>query len=362
MDLYVYDRELNLLGVLDGYTSLRWLRSYSKTGEFELHCAYTNRNFELLQPENIIRKSDSIEGGLIDYLEINVNIENKEVMTVTGSLLEGILNRRIIWGTKNYDTTVELAIRDLITTQVIAPTDGNRKIGTIQLGSLKSLPETIKYQVSYQNLLNQIEILCETNQLGHRLLIDLPSKKLKFDIYKGADHSAGQSVNPRCIFNKEFDNVLDHEYIHSRMDYRNVCLVGGMGEGTARRLITVGSGSGYDRLEAFADQKSVTNVVDNVTLTDAQYNALLSGKGQELLMESRVSEKFDIQVNLQSNLQYHVDYELGDIVTCQSNKWGINMNARITEIEEVYEEKGPELSIVFGNDLLTLKDKLKGVM
>ena len=34
--LNVYDRDLNFLGVIDSYSSLRWRRKYFEAGEFEL--------------------------------------------------------------------------------------------------------------------------------------------------------------------------------------------------------------------------------------------------------------------------------------------------------------------------------------
>ena len=35
--LNVYDRDLNFLGVIDSYSSLRWRRKYFEAGEFELN-------------------------------------------------------------------------------------------------------------------------------------------------------------------------------------------------------------------------------------------------------------------------------------------------------------------------------------
>ena len=47
MEIYVLDKELNMLGILDNYFSFRWVRRYSKHGEFEIHCTLNDRNLSL---------------------------------------------------------------------------------------------------------------------------------------------------------------------------------------------------------------------------------------------------------------------------------------------------------------------------
>ena len=48
------------------------------------------------------------------------------------------------------------------------------------------------------------------------------------------------------------------------------------------------------------------------------------------------------------NAVYLRDYDLGDIVNIKSHKWGIITQARITEINEIYENNGMKISVVFG--------------
>ena len=67
--LNVYDRDLNFLGVIDSYSSLRWRRKYFETGEFELSMNKTANNLRLLDKDNIIVRSDLTEedeAGIIE--------------------------------------------------------------------------------------------------------------------------------------------------------------------------------------------------------------------------------------------------------------------------------------------------------
>ena len=360
MDLYIYNRNLELQNVMDTYGSLRWVRRYSECGEFELHCPFTVKNLQLLAQDNLIRKKDSDEIGFIEYRNIKKDETDKENLVIKGKLGEGYLNRRIVWGQEILNTTYELAMRTLVDKNCINPTDASRIINTLILGDLGNFPGDISFQVSYQNLLKVVESLCLEAELGNRVRLDKDLKKLKFEIFKGLDRTSGQTVNPQCIFAKEFDNILEQEYTDSIMDYRNVALVGGVGEDTDRKLVTVGSGTGIDRFEAFNDQKGLSPMVDNVAMTDAEYLALLSSKGNETLAEAKKVQTFENGVNLNSNLRYKTDFDLGDVVTCLSKKWGIAIDSRINEIEEVYEEKGMEINIVFGKEMpRTIAQKIK---
>lgn len=363
MELYIFNRNLGFQGVLDNFTSLRWVRKYYKSGEFELQCALTTENLNLLQRENIIYKKDDSEAGYIEYRNLKQDTEGKEVLIIKGKFLTGYLNRRIIWGTEILNTTAEIAMRTVVNKNCIAPTDSNRVINNLILGNLNNFTGNVNYQVSYKNLADEIENLSNVSDLGHRVKFDISNKKLVFDVYKGLDRSINQSINPRCIFSKEFENILEQEYVDSLNNYRNVCLVGGVGEGTARKMAIVGTETGLDRFEIFNDQKSLSNTIDNngttTTMSDTDYNNLLINEGNKTLAETKEIQTFDSKINLNSNLKYKIDFDLGDIVTCVSMKWNLTLDTRITEIEEVYEEQGQQINVVFGNNIPTLLDKIK---
>jgi hypothetical protein len=361
MELYIFDRNLNFKGILEGYTSLRWTRRYYKSGEFELHCALTPEALSLLQRENIIYKKGDTEAGFIEYRNLKQDQEGKEILVIKGKFLTGYLNRRIIWGTEILNTTSEVAMRTLVNKNCITPIDSNRIIDNLMLGTLSSFIGNVDYQVSYKNLAEELENLSNLSNLGHRINLDITNKKLIFDVYKGLDRSVNQSVNPRAIFSKEFENILEQEFTDSLNNYRNLALVGGVGEGTARKLAIVGNSIGLDRFEVFVDQKSLSNEVDSVAMNDIDYNNLLIEKGNSTLAETKEIQTFDNKINLNSNLKYKADFDLGDIVTCVSKKWNLVLNTRITEVEEVYEEQGLSINITFGNNIPTLIDKIKSM-
>ena len=143
MELYIFDRYLNFLGIFESFFSLRWVRRYHKYGEFELHCGLTQDSLKLLQKGNIIWKKDDLEAGYIEYRNMKKDTEGKEILIVRGKFLTGYLNRRIIWGIENLNTTAELAMRELINKNCINPIDIDRIIDLLALGELKKYPQAV---------------------------------------------------------------------------------------------------------------------------------------------------------------------------------------------------------------------------
>ena len=251
-------------------------------------------------------------------------------------------------------------MRQLVDHNCINPADTSRKINNLILGNIKNLTATVDYQVSYKNLGDEIESLSSISGLGHRVNFDIANRKLIFDVYQGIDRSINQSINPRAIFSKEFENVLEQEFIDSLNNYRNIALIGGIGEGPDRKLTVVGNAAGLDRFEIFADQRNLSNVDgNNNPINDAEYMGLLIEKGNETLATTKEILTFDSKINPNSNLKYKTDFDLGDVVTCVSKQWNLVINASITEIEEIYEADGPSINITFGNNIPTLIKKIK---
>lgn len=360
MELYIFDRQLNFLGLLDNFFSLRWVRRYYRVGEFELHCPLDARTLALLQRENIIWKQGDDEAGYIEYRQLGQDAQGQETLILKGKFLTGYLGRRIVWGQEILSTTAELAMRTLVENHAVNPTDPNRVIPLLELGQLQGYTETVDYQTSYKPLLDELEHISNLSNLGYRVVADPPTKKLIFQVYKGRDLTAGQAINPPAIFSNEFENVLEQEFIDSLHNYRNVALVAGAGEGSDRKTVVVGNGEGLDRFELYVDARDLQNTKeDDTPIPEHEYLEMLKSRGQTKLAECAELQTFESKINVRSNLRYKENFDLGDIVTVTSKKWGVTVDTRITEIEEVYEQSGKQVNVIFGNEIPTLIDVIK---
>ncbi|MCD3217841.1 hypothetical protein G8S55_11495 [Clostridium botulinum C] len=364
MELWILDKEFNRLGILEKFDNLRWTRRYCKTGDFELYCTSTKENLELLKLSNLIYKKNDDELGVIEYRNLTLDITGKEVLVVRGKFISSYLNRRIIWDRKNFDDTIENIMRDIVLENCINPIDKNRIIPNLVLGNFKGFKQKINYQVSYKNVLEEIEKLSKLTQLGYKISFNAKNKKLIFNIYEGLDRTAVQNKNSRCIFSRDFENILNQDYTESVDNFKNVNLVGGEGEDNERKFITLGNEEmGLDRYELFTDARDLQQkqyVEDKeIIIPEQKYLNMLKERGNVKLAEYKKSTNFTSNINPKSNLKYKVDFDLGDIVTCTNKTWGLTLNRRITEIEESYESSGLKLTAVFGTESPTIIDKIK---
>ena len=56
---------------------------------------------------------------------------------------------------------------------------------------------------------------------------------------------------------------------------------------------------------------------------------------------------------------YGRDYRLGDLVTCCSQDWGVEMHTRLTEMQTVWSSAGIQRTATFGTAPLTVFGRLR---
>lgn len=364
MNIYVFDRCLSQLGVIDNYNSLIWTRKTVTNGTFQLQCSLTADNLELLSKGNIICKSNDLtECAYIENRNISLDDTGMEILRVTGKFITGYLTQRIIWGMYTLNMTSENAMRKLVDSQCIN-TSNDRKIPLLKLGEVKNYLEKVDYQVSYANLSEELENLCNTSDLNYKIVTDLENKIHTFEVFKGVDRTVNQSINSPCIFCEEFENISDSEYTDNTDNYKNTVLIAGEGEGQNRQLQTIGNtNKNLDRFELFVDARDLQSTDENENVIPlTEYKKLLTQRGEEALSEYKKVETFESNINVNSNLKYKEDFDLGDYVTCHNKKWNVTIDCKITEIEEVYEESGMQVNVNFGEHIPTILDKLKAKM
>lgn len=365
MELKVLNSELELLDVIDNFTSLTWVRKYQKSGEFELHCPVTSRAIDLLQKGNVIYKGHN-EAAYVVRRSLELNTKGEEYLRVKGKFLTNYLNRRINWGRLIKDGTVESIMRELVDKNCINPTDINRVIPLLALGELNGVGDKISYQNSYGNVLDCLESLSKSSDCGFEVEVDIKHRVLYFNVYRGRDLTINQSINPPCVFSRKNENILSQFYIESNENYRNVALIGGAGEDENRKLTYIGNCKALDRYELFVDAREIsdTEYMDGAQkeIAWSVYEPMLLQKGNEKLSENKEILTFNSNINVNSNLIYRQDFDLGDKVTCYDNKWKVTIDTTITEIEEVYEGNKFSVNVVFGDDVPTPAEIIKSRM
>lgn len=346
-EVRIYTASMDFAGIVDNFSSLQWNRKYSEPGSFELHCPITAANTALLHRGSLVWKKGAKEAGVIEDLKLEETAKKAEI-TVKGRFLSSYMDRRLIRPFYAcYGKKAELAIREIYSNAEPIP--------QVELGPLNGYTETVTFQATYQNLLAKVEEICAGMATGFRFRPDFVDKKIVFELYRGLDHSVTQSDRERVIFSDGFANLDSATYEENDQVYKNICYVGGQGEGSDRTIVEVGAtdSTGLERRESFLSATDVRND----SISESQYKEALKQRGNAALANSILASSFDATVNPNGNFRYLEDYDLGDIVTVQKEAYGIAQNLRITEISEVYENGIYKIEPKFGEGL-TVKNLL----
>lgn len=341
----VYDTNLMRQGVIDVYRSLIWTRKYKEAGTVELHAALNSRNLGLLKEGHIVTMSGSVESAFIEGMTAN---DYSNEITATGRMLSSGLSRRGIKTVVNVSNTkYEDVMRQLVDVSAIR---SKNPLPRLALGERKGLGDMVTLQVSYKDLYTYLTKLSACSNLGFRIRGDYKEKQFYFEVYEGKDHSENQIGNKRVIFSEVYRNINKATFTTNSQNYKTHAIVFGDGEGTARTTMEATidpAAAGWERRELMVDARDI----QRDKLTAAQYQSELIQRGNEKLAEYGIVECLEAVTLPNVNFKYKIDYDLGDIVTVNKKAWGIKMDKRITEIQEVYENGGLSIVPTFGDPL-----------
>lgn len=329
MNLTVLDEDFKTIKVIDAYKSLIWTDRYNEAGDFELYTEVSGEILKYVTENKYLVNTSSEHTMIVDSIEIISDREIGNHIIITGSSLEKILSRRIVWGLKTLNTSLQNGIKTLINENIISPSNSDRKISNfvfVESSDPKVLEAKIDTQFTGDNLYDIIVEQCSLNDLGFKIVLN-DQNQFEFSLYAGIDRSYNQDENPCVIFSPKYENLVNSNYYESNAEYKNVTLIGGQGEGNERVYTTVGSGSGLERRELFTDARDLSpNDISN-----DQYISNLKNRGEEKLAENSETVTFDGEVEAVNSYIYREDYYLGDIVQIE-NEYDQDGTTRITEV------------------------------
>lgn len=321
--LSFYSPELELCFDMGKYRSLRWRPMYDKPGEFELHTSPAW--FSNIYCGQLILRPDRPKDTVVVE---GIDIESSDLI-ITGRFLSCILEDAAITEQYNFDGPIEEAMRQLVTEQY------GRVGRTLQmrLAPAGNFSATIQAQVSLKNLLTVMQAMAKAGGLGFRVYADPAEQCLFFEVYQGIDRTESQEENARVTFSDVDHNIEKPHYQENETQYKNYAIVCGEGEGANRTIVEVDRTNGEDRRELLVDARDLSKG----NQTDAQYEAILAQRGNDKLDEHSRIQSFEAGIKSSSQFRYKENWDLGDIVTGKQIAWGVAMDRRVTEIEEVYE-------------------------
>lgn len=346
MDFNVHDSNGVLVGIVESPTSAIWTRRYQAPGDFELYFPASVEALALIADDCYITRDDKPEVMIVEHVGLITSEEDGDYILISGRGAESVLGRRIVLHQTRLSGRVDAAVYRLIAENAVSPADAARSLPIRMLTTLL-LASNISAQYTGTNLLEAVREICKAYGIGFRAVVDNYSVITPIiELVIGKDRSEGQTVNSPVVFSPEYENLLSSSYVLDTSNYKNVAIVAGEGEGTARKRAVYGSASGMSRRELYVDARDMST--NDGEISDADYTAQMLARGAEKLAEHSITESFDGEIDAGNTYILDEDYTVGDIVTV-INKYGISKNARITAIMESWDESGYSAVPIFEN-------------
>ncbi len=334
--LFFFDKNLNMLGIVDYFISLRWRRKYFEAGEFEIVLPVNEYIMSFIDKDVLVMKNNYTEAGIIETIEFSDDGTNEEVI-ISGRFLSALLERRIIKSKINFSGNTIEGMNTIV--NAMTPLTSKWEIETVSMSS-----PTVDFQVTYKNVYDYLKKLSEYSNIGFRVVPNVETKVYMFEVWKGLDRTSTQDMNEEYSFSDDNSNIEQGKLVMSEKTKVTYVLVGGIGEDSARTLVEVNEGSTeFDRYEIFSDQKGLSK--DN--LSDSSYKSKLEQVGKGLLSNGT----FQLEVTALVQQDYKSKWDLGDIVNIKKEKWGVYTTYRIIEVEEIIEDGKKTIYPTFGSPL-----------
>lgn len=322
-DIYVLDKNLEYVGIVDTYKSCIWSNRYNELGDCELYVEATDGMLDLLQKDYYLIRSNDEMVCQIKKIELDTDTENGDFLIVKGKDVKAFLDQRIIWNTMTCDGNLESFILNIVAKTLISPSLSGRKLlkengsQLLYLASPSGFSEVNTEQVSYKNVGEKVREYCKSNEWGYKVFMQ--NNVLNFKLYKGTDRT--QTV----VFSDEYENLSTTKYIVDYTNLGNVALVGGEGEGSQRSRNVSGYAEGTDRYEIFVDAKDISKNITWEQLTD-MYPTTDDG-GQGYIDHNGVNYVYKMNylnveiVDPDQLRQLKINYPSGQEITIDGNQY-----------------------------------------
>lgn len=349
-ELYIRNENFEILGIIDDATSVIWTERYDECGDFEIYVRKTNKIMSILRYKFVnfacyVTRDDSKMVGFIEEITITTTEEQEQYVIFSGRCALGLLSRRVIANTEDFeDTSVNLILGKLITDNIVSASIEARNINLLTCNSTISGTTSVsKISGNYfgQNLYECATELCRTYDIGIRAVPVYSSQiiytigEIEIQFYKGAERTGNSGTRP-VIFSKENDNLVESTYKDSTVKYMNAALVLKSGE-TPSDLTTAftGGATGIHRGEIFTEIR--TNVASQFLKETLIY------RGKQELAKYKYMGEMEATASSGGTYEYRTHYNLGDRVVVDFGDGWLYF-ATVAEVTECLDETGYHLT------------------
>lgn len=359
----VFDKDFIRIGAFNKYTSIIYDKTLSSDSTYTLVVPFEEQNVYLLNNGKYLLIDEEY---LAEMLYIQKEESSTSELTSKGYNIKKIMKERSFTPTQNFSGKVPEIMRQMITNNLISPTDERRKIDMVRLSSTyPDMTETIKLQRTGSNLFDEQVEISKQYDIGFKIVPIFSEfsetgkniQYLEYQVIKGVDRTESNTEgNDPVIFSVELNNLLSSSYVKSEMDYRNVAIVAGEGEGADRKVIETGDMEvyGFNRKELYVDARDLQSMdEEGEPITEEEYTELLNTRGNNSLQDYKSYESYSGVISTGGrSYQYGVDFFIGDKVTLHDVNLDFTMDAVITKVTFTQSRQGFQTEVTFGYDFI----------
>lgn len=363
----VDDTTFENIGEVNQFDSLIWPDKFNGYASFELWAPITEENSEYFKKGNILWCGGD-NAAVVEVVKSTIDDKGTKTFNVKGRTLEMLLTTRIIWGTYNASNKyASTAMYEIVKQNCISPTNSKRKIPYLECIEDKQFGGKMSVQKTGGDVYDALTTIASSKDIGFNVLFRPKEKKLIFEVVAGVDRTIEQSKVDPVEFSTDLEDILSSSYYSNNQDEKNVAFVQGEGDGANRVSQVSGNNElgGFNRKELYVDARDLQSEFVNengttTSLTPDEYKAALINRGDDKLSECDITETFEAQIRVFGDVQYEFgkDYQKGDKVTVRDRQLNVVVSARITEVEEDFDDEYA-LVLTFGYSYPTIMQKVK---
>lgn len=311
---------------------------YNDIGKIILVAPINDYNIAALKVGNMLYDTEREATYIIANTKCDTDSNR---ITANGYTSNWLLNKRCI-ASKYELTTIESGVYSIVNNNL----RGMTRISTAEPEGLTESTEILLYG---GQIFDEVQPYLEEAQLGNKMIWDADNLSWTFKIYKGNDLTSGIHA---VVFSEEQGTAQELVINDDDSTFKNVAYVTGkLSDGTAF-VVTVGNATGDERREVWLDTSIMQESGETVAKCKARAKAYATMElGKRIRRQS-----FSVAID---SADFGVAYNLGDIVSCVSVRFGVAFNARITGVKYQLDNRTAKTEIILGDPILTAIGEMK---
>lgn len=319
--------------------SLQTEELYNGIGKFTLVVPPTDYNIAHIKHRSVLYRTDTGTSLIVSRLAPDTS---QSRITINGYTSNELLNKRT-FATAATIATVEVDLYAAIAANL-------RGLPDVQIATVAGLTEAYAAVLYGGQITDTVIPILDAVGLGHRMRFDTRAKKHIFEIYKGVDRTTGATA---AVFSDEQGTARDLKIEDDESTFKNVCYVTAVLADDTPIVEVVGDAVGADRFELWAEARGLKQETGE---TEAAFRVRLADYGLAQLAKYIRRTSFSVRVD---DGRYGTAYNMGDIVTCVSKRFGMQFSAVIKGVKRTIDRKSETVNLVLGDPILTVLGEIK---